>query len=229
MNQSPSGDADDDMEGRFRRGLKEDSGPSETVRRAILEHARRMAVEHADRQPGRRAPAVLATRRRRSIFFGTLAAAVFAGLLVVPMLRPPVVPEPSPVALPPAAPQAPALEFGEVERNETTDSAAGAQRMITADALKPKEAAQPTSDSSNYASQAKTAAPTIAGAAAAPPAAPAGVHAAATDAASAISAAPASANRNLARVAALSVERGALLRGAAAAGDATAVNALLDS
>ena len=242
MNHSP-GDGDDDMERRFQRGLAEDSGPSEAVRRAILEHASRMAVEHANRRPQVRRPAVLAARRRRTIF-GTLAAAVFAGLLVVPLLRAPVVREQSPVAqspvssppnpaaspMPQQAPaQEPARELAEVQRTETPDRAAGAPREITAHAVKPKASARPTSTLSGNASQAKTAIPTASDAAAAPPAAPAGVQAAASDAAPATAHAPASANRSLARVATSPGDRGELLRGAAASGDLAAVHALLGS
>jgi ankyrin repeat protein len=238
MNQSSSGDGDDDMERRFQRGLAEDGGPSEAVRRAILEHASRMAVEHANRRPQGRRPAALAARRRRTIF-GALAAAVFAGLLVVPVLRAPVVREQSPVSLPPnpaASPmpqqapvQEPARELAEVQRTETPDRAAGAPREITAHAVKPKASAGPTSTLSGNASQAKTGIPTATDAAAAPPAAPAGVQASASDAASATARAPGSANRSLARVATSPGDRGELLRGAAASGDLAAVHSLLGS
>jgi hypothetical protein len=243
MNQSPSGDGDDDMERRFQRGLKGDSGPSEAVRRAILEHASRMAVEHARNQPGRRTPAMLAARRWSTIF-GTLAAAVFAGLLVVPILRPPVAPKQSPVAASPnreSAPQsvqapapqsaqAPAPRLAELKRNDTADSGAGAQRRFTADADKPKEAARAAPSSSDYTRQAKTEPEAVGGALspAAPPAAPA-MQAPASDAASAIAAAPPPPSRQLARAMTSSVERGESLRGAAAAGDLAAVNALLGS
>src|SRR5271170_7374764 len=138
MNQPPSGDGDDDMDRRFQTGLKDDGGPSEAVRRAILDHAGRMAVEHGQSRPGGRTPAMLTARRRNTIF-GALAAAVFAGLLVVPILRTPVVRRQSPVA--PQSAQAPRL--AEREPNNTTYSGAGAQRRLTADADKPKEAAGP--------------------------------------------------------------------------------------
>ena len=85
-------------------------------------------------------------------------------------------------------------------------SIAGVQRRITAGALKPKEAAAPTAPSSDYAPPANSAAPTSADAAAAPPAL-----------------------RNLAPAAISPDERGESLRGAAAAGDLAAVNALLGS
>jgi len=199
MKQSASGDGDDDMERRFQRGLAEDGAPSEAVRRAILEHAHRMAVLHAKSQPGQHVPALRLARRRRTIF-GALAAAVFAGLLVVPLLRAPSVREQSQVALPPnpvasAMPAHVAPQLGEVERQEATGSAAGgAPRDSTTDAIKPKRTAAPTSIS------------TASDAAAAPPAAP---------------------NRSSDRVATPSGNRGELLRGAAISGDLAAVQALL--
>jgi hypothetical protein len=243
MNQPPSGDGDGDMERRFQRGLAEDSGPSEAVRRAILEHASRMAVLHARSQPGPRTPVTRAAWRRRAIF-GTLAAAVFAGLLVVPILRAPFYPTQSAADLPrtsealPTPAQAPALQPGAVGRREATESAAGAEPKIAADLVEPKEPARPAAKPTS-ARQAKTAAPTTAGAGtgptaaptapppAVPSAAPAGVRASAADAASAIAPAPAAATRNLARAANLPAERGESLRGAAAAGDLAAVNSLL--
>jgi hypothetical protein len=189
MNQPPSGDGDDDMERRFQTGLQDEGGPSEAVRRAILDNASRMAVEHARSQSGRRRSAMLPSRRRNTIF-GALAAAVFAGLLVVPMLRAPVIHRQSPVAAPPnwesapqpaqaPAPQSaqpPAPRLAELERSNSAYRGAGAQRRITADADKPKEAAGPASSSSNYGSQAKTEPQAVGGglpSPAAPPAAPA--------------------------------------------------------
>jgi hypothetical protein len=251
MNQVPSNDGDDDMERRFQSGLPEDDGPSEGVRRAILEHANRMAAEHARHQPGRRGSAMLA--RRRNAIFGTLAAAVFAGLLVLPILRAPFIPKQSAADLPtttealPTPAQEPGPLPGAVGRDEKYESAAGAQPKIAADAVEPKEAPRPASNLQNYASQAKTAAPRTAGAASAlpaardapppaaqtapppatPPAAPAAARAPAADAAAEISAAPASASRHLARAANSPAERAESLRGAAAAGDVAAVNALL--
>jgi ankyrin repeat protein len=228
MNQPPSGDGDDDMERRFQTGLQDEGGPSEAVRRAILDNASRMAVEHARSQSGRRRSAMLPSRRRNTIF-GALAAAVFAGLLVVPMLRAPVVHRQSPVAAPPnwesapqsAQPSAPRL--AELERSNSTYRGAGAQRRITADADKPKEAAGPAS--SNYGSQAKTEPQAVGGGLPSP----AAMQAPASDAASAIAAAPAPSSRQLARATPSSIERGESLRGAAAAGDLAAVNALLGS
>ena len=200
MKQSASGDGDDDMERRFQRGLAEDGAPSEAVRRAILEHAHRMAVLHAKSQPGQHVPALRLARRRRTIF-GALAAAVFAGLLVVPLLRAPSVREHSQVEPPPnpvasAVPAPAAAQLGEGEHQKATGSAGSA----------PRKAAPPASIASDYASTAKTAVPAASDAAAAPPASP---------------------NRSSGRVATPSGDRGALLRGAAVSGDLAAVQALL--
>jgi hypothetical protein len=242
MSQAPSDDGDDDMERRFQTGLEKDGGPSDAVRRAILEHAHRMAAEHARSQPRGRRSAMLIARRRNTIF-GTLAAAVFAGLLVLPILRTPFLPKQNAGDLPPTsaalstpvpapAPQPEVVGRSETaERSETTESAAGAQSQ---------EPARPAANSFKYASQAKSAASATAGAAAAPPAAPApppatqpaaaaGARASAADAVAEISAVPASATRNLARAANSPAERGESLRGAAAAGDVAAVKALLGS
>jgi Ankyrin repeats (3 copies) len=225
MNQPPSGDGDDDMERRFQTGLQDDGGPSEAVRSAILDHASRMAAEHAQSRPRGRRPTMLTARRRNTIF-GALAAAVFAGLLVVPILRTPVVHRQSQTAPQPAQAPRPV----ELERNNPTDKGAGAQRRITADAGEPKAAAAAAaSSSSKYASQAKTEPQSVRGAAPSPEA-PADTRAAASDdVASSIAGLPAAPSRQLARAATSSVERGESLRGAAAAGNLTAVKAALGS
>jgi hypothetical protein len=183
--------------------------------------------------------------RRWSTIFGTLAAAVFAGLLVVPILRapptPPAAPRPalqsekapapalqSAPAPAPQSAQAPAPRLAELKRNDTADSGAGAQRRFTADADKPKEAARAAPSSSDYTRQAKTE-PEAVVATAAPPAARAPAHASAADVAPVTGGAAVPANRNLARAAASPGERGESLRGAAATGDLAAVNTLLSS
>jgi len=132
---------------------------------------------------------------------GALAAAVFAGLLVVPLLRAPSVREHSQVEPPPnpvasAVPAPAAAQLGEGEHQKATGSAGSA----------PRKAAPPASIASDYASTAKTAVPAASDAAAAPPASP---------------------NRSSGRVATPSGDRGALLRGAAVSGDLAAVQALL--
>ncbi|HWX81425.1 MAG TPA: ankyrin repeat domain-containing protein [Steroidobacteraceae bacterium] len=246
MNQPPSDDGDDAMDRRFQTGLREDGGPSEAVRRAILDHANRMAAEHARSQPRGRRSAMLGARRRNTIF-GTLAAAAFAGLLVLPILRAPFNPTQSAAGLPPtsealpAPAPAPAPQPEAVGRSEKTESAAGAQPKIAAGAAEPKGPTRQAANPFNVASQAKGIASTTVGAAAAPPAGPAvqpsatpsaaqaGTRASAADAAAPIAAAPAQPSRNLARAAISPFERGESLRGAAAAGDVAAVNALLSS
>jgi hypothetical protein len=245
MNQPPTDDDDDDMDRRFQTGLKEDGGPSEAVRRAILNHANRMAAEHAQSRPGGQRSAMLFVRRRNTIF-GTLAAAVFAGLLVLPILRAPYNPTQNAADLPPASEalrtpaQAPAPQPQAIGRSEKSENAGGAQPKIAASAAEPKEPTRQAAKPFNYASQAKNIASTTVGAAAAPPAGPGaqpsatppqaqGARASAADAVAPITAAPASASRNLARATISPIERGESLRGAAAAGDVAAVNALLSS
>ena len=68
---------------RYRRLRAADpSAPSEATRRAILAHARQLAAERSPLAP--RAAPRSATRWRRATLFGTLAAAVVAGLIIVP-------------------------------------------------------------------------------------------------------------------------------------------------
>jgi Ankyrin repeats (3 copies) len=238
MNHIPSGDDDDDMERRFRRGLAGDSSrPSDAVRRAILEHASRIAADHVDR-PQKRTPGIFVARRRRAVF-GTLAAAVFAGLLVVPLFRTPVIRETGPtaslqepVSAPAAAPEAaptpapaavPAPAPAQASA-PTRSSNAQAPRRAAPDA-KP-EAVDSTSYSSDGAKQANTNVPapidTVAGRpeVAASPAPPIG---------SADSAVPGMAGASLARAVTFATQRGESLRRAAVSGDLVAVNALLSS
>jgi hypothetical protein len=242
MNQPPSVNGDDDMERRFQTGLQEDGGPGEAVRRAILDHAKRMAAEHARSQRGGQRTAKLVARRRNTIF-GTLAAAVFAGLLVLPILRAPFHPAhnapdlPAPSATVSTSAPAPALQTETAGRREKTQNGAGAQPKIAAGAAEPEAPARQVAKAFNYSSQAQSDSATVgeaiaprAAPAAAPAtavAAPAGARAAAADAVAPITAAPVSSSRNLARAANSPAERGGSLRGAAAAGDVAAVNALL--
>ncbi|MGA2188356.1 MAG: ankyrin repeat domain-containing protein [Steroidobacteraceae bacterium] len=91
----PREDPPDDIDDRYRRAAAADtSRPSEAVRRAVLDHAGRLA---RSRRAWRRLPIV-----------GTLAAAALAGVLVTPRLfESPVAPAPVPAAVrEPAAPPA---------------------------------------------------------------------------------------------------------------------------
>jgi hypothetical protein len=133
----------DDVDELYRRVSGQDkSGPGESVRRAVLEHAARLAAERARNTVVN----ISAARRRaprptwwRPAVFSTLAAASLAGLLIAPQFLPPrqskrsesapasvAQPSPSPPAAPDyrGAPQpgAPAL-------NEVPTATANANRV----------------------------------------------------------------------------------------------------
>src|ERR1022692_3977141 len=84
----PREDPLDDIDDRYRRASALDaSRPSEFVRRAVLEHAARLADERGKADHSVRY--VRPTRRssrawRRPAIVGTLAAAALAGLLITP-------------------------------------------------------------------------------------------------------------------------------------------------
>jgi hypothetical protein len=97
----PREDPPDDIDDRYRRASAADtSRPSEAVRRAVLDHAGRLA---RSRRAWRRLPIV-----------GTLAAAALAGIFVAPRLfETPVAPAPVPAGVPePAAPPAATVPRG---------------------------------------------------------------------------------------------------------------------
>jgi uncharacterized protein len=78
----------DDVDELYRRMSQEDaSGPSESVRRAVLEHATRLA---ADNTGGKVISISAARPRRQRIWWaaGTAAAAGLAGLMIVPQFLP---------------------------------------------------------------------------------------------------------------------------------------------
>ena len=77
----------DDLDDRYRRAAALDpSRPSESVRRAVLEHAAKLAAERSMRQPAAN------QHWRRPAIFGTLAAAALAGILIAPQYLPPRAP-----------------------------------------------------------------------------------------------------------------------------------------
>lgn len=108
----PKQDLPDDLDERYRRASGLDpSRPSESVRRAVLEHAAQLAAQRAAKNPSRiagkldsRRPAANRARWRPAIF-GTLAAAALAGLLITPRFLTPRAPSsaPSRAASPPLA------------------------------------------------------------------------------------------------------------------------------
>jgi Ankyrin repeats (3 copies) len=97
----PSQDEPDEVDEFYRHASSLDrSGPSESVRQAVLEHAAQLAAHRA----GQHAPSQIHISRRaakqrwrRPAFFGTLAAAAIAGLLVAPrfLVEPLVAPTPA--------------------------------------------------------------------------------------------------------------------------------------
>ncbi len=108
----PPDDSADDLEALYRRSSAQDrSRPSAKARQAILEHSLRIATNRAQaprtggktQSEGLPAPGQIARVTRHSrpkwqrpVLVGTFAAAVLAGLLIVPQYLPPAAP---PVAL----------------------------------------------------------------------------------------------------------------------------------
>jgi hypothetical protein len=95
MNEIPP-NQDDEVDDRYRRESALDpSRPSESVRRAVLEHATQLAAERSAKngpaQIGAGRPAAN-PRWWRPTAFGTLAAAALAGLLIVPRFLAPDAP-----------------------------------------------------------------------------------------------------------------------------------------
>ena len=88
----------DDADEQYRRASELDpSRPSEATRRAVLEHAARLAAERARRGTRRRWPLAGATLRWQAIV-GTAAAAALAGVMIAPQFLAPGAPSGSPQA-----------------------------------------------------------------------------------------------------------------------------------
>lgn len=115
----PSQDQPDVDDDHYRRASALDpSRPSERVRRAVLDHAARLAADRLSENGPTRIGSVNRTWRRPALF-GTLAAAALAGLLIAPHYLPPSAPSvttlsTNPISRPTAdvipAPRAPAME-----------------------------------------------------------------------------------------------------------------------
>jgi Ankyrin repeats (3 copies) len=86
----PSDDRPDDVDDLYRRASALDaSRPSESVRRAVLDHAAQLAAERAALNNPVKVDLTARPKRQtwqRPAIFGTLAAAALAGLLVAPQL-----------------------------------------------------------------------------------------------------------------------------------------------
>jgi hypothetical protein len=85
----PNDDGPDEIDQQYRRAsVRDPSRPSESAGRIILAHAAQLA---AVRKPTARAP----SRGWKPMLLGSLAAAVFAGLLMTPVFFRPTVPPPN--------------------------------------------------------------------------------------------------------------------------------------
>jgi hypothetical protein len=108
----PPFDRSEDSDEQYRRASEHDpSRPSEATRRAVLEHAARLAAERARRDARRRWWRGLLAPNWQPAIVGTLAAVVLVGVVVAPQFLAPTVPpasQPAPAALPPQAAVAPA-------------------------------------------------------------------------------------------------------------------------
>ena len=118
----PPFDRSEDADERYRRASEHDpSRPSEATRRAVLDHAARLAAERTRRAARRRRLMALLVPRWRPAIVGTLAVAVLAGVVIAPQFLAPTRPPESqralavsrsqaanaPATAPAAAPRAP--------------------------------------------------------------------------------------------------------------------------
>jgi hypothetical protein len=92
----PSPEDSDEVDALYRRASARDaSRPSESVRRAVLDHAAQLAVNRAAGKDAARSDTGLWANRQawwRPAIFGTLAAAAIAGFLVIPQYLTPDMP-----------------------------------------------------------------------------------------------------------------------------------------
>jgi hypothetical protein len=92
----PPFDRSEDADERYRRASEHDpSRPSEATRRAVLDHAARLAAERTRRAARRRRLMALLVPRWRPAIVGTLAVAVLAGVVIAPQFLAPTAPSES--------------------------------------------------------------------------------------------------------------------------------------
>ena len=92
----PPFDPSDDADDQYRRASERDpSRPSEATRRAVLEHAARLAAERARRGTRRRWLPLSGVTLRWQAIVGTVAAASLAGVMIAPQFLLPTVPSES--------------------------------------------------------------------------------------------------------------------------------------
>lgn len=186
----PSPEDSDEVDALYRRASARDaSRPSESVRRAVLDHAAQLAVKRAaGNGSAQSGTGPRATRRswRRPAAFGALAAAALAGFLVIPQYLGPEAPinptsspapAPAPTPAPTAAPTpAPASSSAEAVRpkavapeprsaaiNEAPAADAATEEVVVSAAKR-----IPTVGRNRQAAQNATREPSVAGAPSAP-------------------------------------------------------------
>ena len=121
MNEIPP-NQEDEVDDLYRRESALDpSRPSDSVRRAVLEHATQLAAERSAKngpaQIGARRPAAN-PRWWRPTAFGTLAAAALAGLLIIPRFLTPDAPLVGALPTPPVRPNAAATAASQAKIRE---------------------------------------------------------------------------------------------------------------
>jgi hypothetical protein len=167
MNEIPP-NQEDEVDDLYRRESALDpSRPSESVRRAVLEHATRLAAERSAKsgpaQIGAARPAAN-PRWWRPTAFGTLAAAALAGLLIIPRFLAPDAPlvgalPTAPVRPNAAAPAASQAEIREQPQDAMADVRPSSPPPPEESALQPNgRALKPRASSRNEATVADSAA-----------------------------------------------------------------------
>jgi hypothetical protein len=249
----PSPEDSDEVDALYRRASARDAGrPSESVRRAVLDHAAQLAVKRAAGKDSARSGTGLRAKRQswwRPAALGTLAAAALAGYLVIPQyltsyapINPTSSPVPAPAPVPPSS-SAEAVRPQAVAPEPRTAAAEDATENVVVSAAK----RMPAEGRNRQAAQDATREPSVAGAPSAPaaqgapmlssaataPSAQDQVQPAARSARSAASAtaalsyAPPPAAASVASAGRL-MDPAAQLRQAAETGDVPALQALLD-
>ena len=180
----PSPEDSDEVDALYRRASARDTGrPSESVRRAVLDHAAQLAANRAAGKDSARSGTGLRAKRQswwRPAALGTLAAAALAGFLVVPQylgpdapINPTLSPAPAPTAaLAPAPtpvpassstdavrPQAVAPESRTAARNEAPAADEAMQNVVVTAAKR-----MPAEGRNRQSAQDATREPSVAGA-----------------------------------------------------------------
>lgn len=145
MNQQPPDrDEFDDVDDFYRRASAVDSSrPGESVRRAVLAHATRLADERGSPRVSHKSAA--SRMGWRPAVFGTLAAAALAGLMVAPRFFAPSTPAPTTALKTASGPPRASLSAPAVQEASSAEPPASAN-ATSADASVPGLAAAPSRD-----------------------------------------------------------------------------------